>query len=172
VSTKNSSSHDSEIIPDAADFKFGIVVSEWNHEITNELFKGCKETLLKHSAKDENIFILHVPGSFELPQAGQTLIETKNVHALIALGCIIKGETRHDEFIAQAVANGLMNLNLKFGTPCIFGVLTTENLAQANERAGGKAGNKGIEAANTAIKMVSIIKSFTYKEPAGFRKQQ
>lgn len=169
MATKNLSSNSGNAVPDASGFKFGIVVSEWNHEITSELFKGCKETLLNHHAKDENIFVLHVPGSFELPQAGQTLIETKIVHALIALGCIVKGETRHDEFVAQAVASGLMNLNLKFGTPCIFGVLTTENMEQARARAGGKLGNKGVEAALTAIKMATLVKSITYKEPAGFR---
>ena len=153
---KNLSVYDPDAIPSAENMKFGIVVSEWNEEITGALQKGTYDTLLKHGVKAENIIIKHVPGSFELTLGAKLLVDYTEVNAVIALGCVIQGETRHFEFICQGVSQGITNLNLDYGIPVIFGVLTTDNLVQAKDRAGGKHGNKGDEAAITAIKMVAL----------------
>lgn len=137
-------------------FRLGIVVSEWNEEITNSLYKGAFETLIEAGFKKENIITKYVPGSFELPFGAQLMIENCDVDGVICLGCVIQGETRHFEFICNAVAHGITQVGLDFSKPVIFGVLTTENMKQAMERAGGKHGNKGVEAAFTAIKMMSL----------------
>jgi len=158
MATRDLSKYDFSSIPDAKDFKFGVVVSEWNYEITGSLLSGTLETLKKHGALDKNIIVKHVPGSFELTLGGQFFAEYTDVNAIILLGCIIQGETRHFDFICQGVTKGATDLNLKYGIPVIFGVLTTENKQQAVERSGGKLGNKGDEAAVTAIKMVSLHK--------------
>lgn len=160
MSTKDLSEYDFSSVPDATNFKFGIVVSEWNYEITGALAKGAVDTLKKHGALAENIILKHVPGSFELTLGGQFFAEYTNVNAIILLGCVIQGETRHFDFICQGVAKGATDLNLKFGIPVIFGVLTTENQQQALDRAGGRLGNKGDEAAVTAIKMISLQRDF------------
>ena len=139
--------------------RFGIVVSAWHEQITDALFLGCIETLSKHGGKEENMITTTVPGSFELPAGAQLIAETQNVDAIICIGCVIKGETKHDEYISNAVANGLVELNLKYNLPFIFGVLTPNNTTQAKERAGGKHGNKGVEAAISAIKMVQLKRS-------------
>tara|TARA_B100001057_G_C22841811_1_gene947391 strand:- start:614 stop:1111 length:498 start_codon:yes stop_codon:yes gene_type:complete len=138
--------------------KFGIVVSEWNNEITNALMSGAVETLLKYGAKKENIIIRNVPGSFELTLGAQTLAQIQNIDAVLCLGCIIQGETAHFDFICNAVAQGITTLNIKFHKPVVFGVLTTHTLQQAIDRSGGKHGNKGDEAAMTGIKMLDIIR--------------
>ena len=140
--------------------RIGVVVSAWNEEITEKLFEGCYETLTACGCKKENILRKNVPGSFELPTGAMFFAEYEDIDAVISLGCIIQGETRHFEFICQAVSQGLMNLSIKFGMPFIFGVLTTDNLQQAKERAGGKHGNKGVEAAETAIRMVALQQEF------------
>jgi 6,7-dimethyl-8-ribityllumazine synthase len=166
---KNLSSYDENNIPDASEMRFGIVVSEWNAPITHALYEGCYDTLIKQGAKPENIFSIQVPGSFELPAGARILSSQEKVDALICLGCVIKGETSHDEYINHAVANGLVNLSIASGKPCIFGVLTTNTEAQAEERAGGKHGNKGIEAAVTAIRMVALkTQPKASKAPIGF----
>ena len=147
--------------------KFGIVVSEWNYQVTGALARGAVETLKKHGVQDEDIYVKHVPGSFELTLGGQFFAEYTDVNAVILLGCVIQGETRHFDFICQGVAQGATNLNIKFNIPVIFGVLTTENQQQALDRAGGRLGNKGDEAAYTAIKMVALrndFKSGKYRE--------
>ena len=131
----------------------GIAVSAWNPEITNTLKEGAVEFLLNMGVRHKNIFIAEVPGSYELPQAALWLAAQKNIDAVITLGCVIQGETRHFDFICDACANGVMQVGLNTGKPCVFGVLTTDNLTQAKQRAGGKYGNKGIEAAETALKM-------------------
>lgn len=136
--------------------KFGIVVSEWNDQVTESLFTGAVETLLKHGVKKENIFRKNVPGSFELTLGAQWLAELQEIDAVICLGCVIQGETRHFDFICDAVAHGITNVGLKFNKPVIFGVLTPDTLQQALDRAGGKHGNKGDEAAITAIKMLGF----------------
>ncbi len=153
---KNLSSYDDSTIPAADEMIFGIVVSEWNAQITHALYEGCYDTLLKHGAKAENIFTMQVPGSFELPAGARLLVGKHNPDAVICLGCVIKGETNHNEYINQAVANGLVNLSIASGRPFIFGVLTPNDEQQALDRAGGKYGNKGVEAAVTAIRMAAL----------------
>ncbi len=156
---KNLSKYKFENAPDLKEARVGIIVSEWNHEITEAMFDGCDKTLKQLGAKKKNLHRINVPGSFELPAAAKMLVESKKLDAIICLGCIIKGETRHDEFISQAVANGMMELNLRYNIPFVFGVLTTENMEQAQDRAGGKLGNKGIEAAVSAVKMMMVKNS-------------
>jgi 6,7-dimethyl-8-ribityllumazine synthase len=155
MATKNLSEYDLSRVPSAVNMKFGIVVSEWNHKITFALAESAKITLKKHGAKEKNIKTMYVPGSFELPLGGQLLTESGDFDAIILLGCVIQGETRHFDFICQGVTQGTMALNLKYNIPFVFGVLTTANQEQAQARAGGNLGNKGVEAAITAIKMAA-----------------
>ena len=157
---KNLSVNEVSSIPNAAAFKFGIVCSEWNHEITNALKEGAVNTLLANGAKKENIIIREVPGSFELTLGAQFMAEATDVDAIICLGCVIQGETRHFDFICDAVAKGITDLNIEYNIPFIFGVLTPNNQQQALDRSGGKHGNKGDEAAVTAIKMLALRDSF------------
>ncbi|MDB5121595.1 MAG: 6,7-dimethyl-8-ribityllumazine synthase [Sphingobacteriales bacterium] len=143
-------------IPSAEHFRFGIVVAQWNAEITNALYRGAYDFLIKHHVAEENIFSVQVPGSYELTSGADMLLTVKQVNAVICLGCVIQGETRHFDFICNAVANGITQVSIKHNKPVIFGVLTTDNLEQAKDRAGGKHGNKGEEAAVTAIQMAEI----------------
>lgn len=156
TSLKNLSQYSAEKLPNISDKKFGIIVSEWNEQVTESLFLGTVETLFKHGAKKENLYRKNVPGSFELPLAAQWMAEEDQIDAVICLGCVIQGETRHFDFICDAVANGITQVGLKYGKPVIFGVLTPNDLQQALDRAGGKHGNKGDEAAITAIKMLGF----------------
>ncbi|MBP7731712.1 MAG: 6,7-dimethyl-8-ribityllumazine synthase [Bacteroidales bacterium] len=156
MATSNLSEYDSSNVPDAAMFKFGIVVSDWNNEITNSLLDGCIETLKKHGTTDDNIIIKHVPGSFELTLGAQLMAENEDIDAIICLGCVVQGETPHFEYICQAVSHGITQINLDYNLPVIFGVLTTNNIQQAKERSGGSRGNKGVEAAVAAIKMAAL----------------
>ncbi len=159
-SLKNLSDFSSfKTVPNAKAMHFGVVVSEWNAAVTDALYKGAFKTLLKYGAKDKNIVTLTVPGSFELVLGAQKIAAKKNIDAVICLGCVIKGETKHFDFICQAVANGIISLNVKHNKPVIFGVLTTNTAQQAKDRSGGKHGNKGDEAAVTAIKMVDLNKT-------------
>jgi 6,7-dimethyl-8-ribityllumazine synthase len=135
---------------------FGIVVAEWNDEITGALYEGAASCLLSHGVKKENIVRKNVPGSFELSLGGLWLAEDKKIDAVICLGCVIQGDTPHFDYICQAVAYGITHAGLKTKKPIIFGVLTTLNQQQALDRAGGKLGNKGEEAALTAIKMLNF----------------
>ena len=160
MATGDLSQYDISSVPSAENMKFGIVVAEWNLNITGALATGAVSTLKKHGALDENILVKYVPGSFELPLGGQYFAELENVDAVILLGCVIQGETRHFDFICDGVTQGTISLNLKYNKPFIFGVLTTENEQQALDRAGGIHGNKGDEAAVTAIKMVQLKNSF------------
>jgi 6,7-dimethyl-8-ribityllumazine synthase len=155
---QNLSFYDPETMPSADNMRMGIVVSEWNSQVTRALLEGAIGTLKKHGVNDNNIHVHYVPGSYELPQGAALLIDQLDVDAVICLGCVIQGETRHFEFICQAVSQGIMNLGLDSGIPVIFGVLTTDNITQALERSGGKHGNKGDEAAVTAIKMADLKK--------------
>lgn len=136
--------------------KFAIVVAEWNEEITEALYEGAFRALVEAGAKKKNIIRKNVPGSFELPLGALRMAEQKSIEAVIALGCVIQGETPHFDFISQAVALGIMEVNLKTRKPVAFGVLTTLNKKQAEDRAGGKFGNKGEEAAATVIKMLEL----------------
>ena len=166
---KNLSAFEGSDIPNAADMKFGIVWAEWNHGITSALMKGAQDTLLKHGAKPENIIAKTVPGAFELTLGAQYMAEFGNVDAIICIGCVIQGDTKHFDFICDAVAKGITNLNLKYNKPFIFGVLTVNTQQQAEDRTGGKHGNKGDEAAVTAIKMLDLKNSFElHKGKIGF----
>lgn len=141
---------------DISKFRFGIAVAEWNEQVTESLYSGAYQTLINAGATREHIERMNVPGTFELSLAGQWLAERGDIDAVICLGCVIQGETRHFDFICDAVANGITNVGLKYNKPVIFGVLTTDNMKQALDRAGGKHGNKGDEAAATAIKMLQV----------------
>jgi 6,7-dimethyl-8-ribityllumazine synthase len=158
TSLKNLSEFDSAAIPKGDKFSVGIVVSRWNEQITGALYKGAFDALIDAGVKPKNITTLYVPGTFELPLAAQYLAKKDKTDAVITLGCVIQGETRHFDFICDAAANGVMNVSLAHNKPVIFGVLTTNNLEQAQERAGGKHGNKGIEAAVTALQMIALKK--------------
>lgn len=156
---KNLSAYDINSIPDAGNMVFGIVVSEWNEKITKGLLEGAYTTLLKHGAKETNITVQFVPGAFELPLGAQTFYEKTNVDAVICLGSVIQGETKHFDFVCEGTAMGVKDVALKYNKPTIFGVLTDNTLQQAIDRSGGKHGNKGDEAAITAIKMVEMQRS-------------
>lgn len=143
-------------IPQGDRFKIGIVTAQWNAEITGALYHGAIELLAKQGVKPENIIDITVPGSFELTSGADIMLNKKDVDAVICLGCVIKGETPHFDFICNAVANGITQVAVKYNKPVIFGVLTTNTLEQAQERAGGKHGNKGEEAAVTALLMSNL----------------
>jgi 6,7-dimethyl-8-ribityllumazine synthase len=156
MATTNLSAYDPESVPDAGKMRFGIVVSDWNKDVTWSLLKGAVSTLRKHGAKDKNIIIKHVPGSFELTLGAQFLAEYEDPDAVICLGCIIRGETPHFTYICQGVTQGITQLNLDYNIPFVFGVLTTDIHEQAIARAGGEYGNKGDESAITAIRMAAL----------------
>lgn len=155
-SEKNLSTYSTENIKNISSKRIAIVVSEWNDTVTESLYEGAMETLLNNGATRNNIIRKNVPGSFELTLAAQWMAMDDAIDAVICLGCVIQGETKHFDFICDAVAHGLTNVALKFNKPVIFGVLTPNNQKQALDRAGGKHGNKGDEAAITAIKMLSF----------------
>lgn|SRR5574344_519388 len=153
---KNLSSYNKDDVPSGEKYSFGIVVADWNSDITYNLLDGAIKTLIENGTDERDILVQHVPGSYELPFGAAMMFSRKKFDAIICLGCIIQGETRHFEFIANAVANGIMNVSLKQEIPVIFGVLTTNTLLQAQERSGGRCGNKGVEAAITALKMAAL----------------
>jgi len=153
---QNLSKYDFSSVPDGSDLSIGIVIAEWNRVITEKLLEGACNTLEKHGVKAENIFIKRVPGSFELTYGARRMAETGEVNAVIILGCVIKGETPHFDYICSGVTQGITELNLMCDIPFIFGLLTTNDMQQAEDRAGGKYGNKGDEAAVTALKMAKI----------------
>ena len=170
TSLKNLSTYSEAHIPDGTSFKIGIVVSRWNHSITQALLEGCVETLLKHGVSEDSIYVEWVPGSFELPLGATALDQKHKVDAVICLGCVIKGETTHNEYINQSVASALMQLSLMKQKPFIFGVLTPNNEEQAHDRAGGRHGNKGVEAATTALEMVGLTKKMKQQDKTiGFK---
>ena len=158
MSTQNLSQYSD--VPNAAGMKIGIVVAEWNSEITFAMREGAVQTLREHGVKDDDIIVRHVPGSFELTAGTQLMAGYTSVDAIISIGCVIRGETPHFDYICQGVTAGLTQVSIDFEIPVIFGVLTTNNLEQALDRAGGKHGNKGVEAAVTAIKMVALKRDF------------
>ena len=155
TTNNNLSDFDKKSIPDSSKMKFGIVVSKWNDKITDNLFNGAYTTLIESGVLKNNIVKLEVPGSFELI-FGAKILSTKEVDAIICLGSIIQGETKHFDYVCQAVSNGIKDLNITLDIPVIFGVLTDNTMEQALNRSGGKHGNKGIEAAVTAIKMAHL----------------
>jgi len=156
MATTNLSHYDKTTIPNAKDFRFGIVVSEWNPEITRNLHKGAVNTLLDCGAKKENIISWDVPGSFELVFGCKKMLETHNLDAIIAIGNVIQGETKHFDFVCEGVTQGIVDLNIKYNNPVIFCVLTDNTKQQSLDRSGGKFGNKGIECAVAAIKMAAL----------------
>ena len=153
---KNLSHYDKATIPSAKEFRFGIVVSEWNEQITDALYQGAKEALIDCGALESNIVKWDVPGSFELTFGAKKMIETQALDAVIAIGSVIQGETKHFDFVCSATANGIKDLNVRYDVPVIFCVLTDNTLQQAIDRSGGKHGNKGTEAAIAAVKMAAL----------------
>lgn len=156
---KNLSHFEGSEIPNGKGMRIGIVVSEWNSAITGALFDGAVQVLVKNGVSKDDILIIKVPGSFELTMGAQFLCEDKSIDGVITLGCVIQGETRHFDFICDAVAHGITNVSLKYNKPVVFGVLTPNTLEQAQDRAGGKHGNKGDEAAVTVLKMIALKKT-------------
>ncbi len=153
TSLKNLSDYDPSSVPNASELSIGIVVAEWNMDINTKLLQGAVETLQKHGVKENNIIVNYVPGSFELTYGARIMAENYDVDAIIVIGTVIQGETPHFTYICQSVSYGMTELNLSYDLPFIFGLLTVNNKEQAMDRAGGKFGNKGVEAAVTAIKM-------------------
>lgn len=160
-SLKNLSDFSNIEIGDASPFRFGIIVSQWNVEVTGALYNGAYNLLLKQGAKEESILSVSVPGSYELPSAANIMLTHQKLDAVICIGCVIQGDTKHFDFICQAVATGITEVSIKHNKPVVFGVLTTNNLEQALDRAGGKHGNKGDEAAVTAIQMAALQKQLS-----------
>jgi len=156
-SEKNLSSNQADTDLRVSAFRFGLAVSEWNEQVTEAMYEGAIQTIVKMGANRESIVRLSVPGSFELPLAAQALAKRKDIDAVICIGCVIQGDTPHFDFICDAVANGISRVGLKYDKPIIFGVLTTTNMQQALDRSGGKHGNKGDEAGYTAVKMLLAL---------------
>ncbi len=156
----NLSDYDKNNIPNGADFKIGIVVSEWNDSITNNLLAGAKQALLENGVKEENIVVRHVPGAFELPLGAQWLCQDKTIDGVVAIGVVIQGETRHFDFVCEGATQGIMNVGLKYDKPVAFCVLTDNHIQQSIDRSGGKHGNKGIECAVACMKMIGLKKTF------------
>lgn len=145
----------------ASDWKIGIITARWNTEVTTNLTEGCVSHLKAEGVLDDNIIQISVPGTFEITVATKMLLQKyPSIHAIIGIGCVIKGETSHNEYINQSVASGLTQLGIISGKPCIFGVLTPNSMEQALDRSGGHHGNKGVEAASTAIQMIALKESF------------
>lgn len=159
---KNLSSYDRNNIPNGADYTIGIVVSEWNPSITENLLEGASSTLIENGVNPEHIIVHYTPGSFELPLASQWLLENDTVDAVIAIGSVIQGETKHFDFVCQATADGIKEVGLKFNKPAIFCVLTDNTMQQAIDRSGGRYGNKGVECAVACLKMLSLKSAIKY----------
>lgn len=154
----NLSNYDKSALPNATDFKIGIVVSEWNSEVTNGLLDGALQTLIDCGVSQQNISVHKVPGSFELI-FGAKKVQSSGVDAVITIGCVIQGETKHFDYVCAGVTQGIKDLNIQHTTPVIFCVLTDNNKQQSLDRSGGKHGNKGVEAAVTALKMIDFNRS-------------
>ncbi len=153
---QNLSGYDPTTVPDGSEWSVGVVVSEWNSEITGALLEGVRDTLLKHGVEESNIVIKTVPGSFELVYGAAVMVNDPCIDAVIALGCVIKGDTPHFDYICQGTTQGLAELNARAEIPVIYGLLTCNNMQQALDRCGGACGNKGIECAITALKMMAF----------------
>ena len=156
TANKNLSQYDKTQLPNAKDFRFGIVVSEWNDKITNGLYQGAYDALIDCGAMPEKIIKWNVPGSFELIHGAKKMIENQKVDVVIVIGCVIKGETMHFEFVCEGVTHGVKDLNIKYNVPTIFCVLTDNTEQQSIDRSGGIHGNKGVEAAVAALKMLQL----------------
>jgi 6,7-dimethyl-8-ribityllumazine synthase len=156
---KNLSEYNKETIPNSADFRIGIVVSEWNEQITLNLLKGAETALIDNGVSPENLLIKFVPGAFELPLGCQLMLENTDVDGIIAIGVVIQGETKHFDFVCSGTTQGIMDVNLKYGKPVAFCVLTDNTLQQSIDRSGGKHGNKGTECAVACLKMIGLKRS-------------
>lgn len=156
----NLSEYEFDTVPDAKGMKFGIVVSEWNFDITGKMMTGAIEMLKTHGVKEMDITVKYVPGSFELIYGANAMAISGEMDAVIVLGCVIKGDTPHFDYVCMGVTNGIADLNANGNTPVIFGLLTTDNIQQADDRCGGKLGNKGDECAIAAIKMANYSCKF------------
>lgn len=165
MSSKNKNlSETKKINANFSDIKIGVVTSDWNESITSALKSGCLDTLKNAGILEEQITCLEVPGAFELPFGARLLLSNQKLDGVVCLGCVIKGETSHDIYINQSVSNGIMQLSLTSGKPIIYGVLTPNDMEQALNRAGGKYGNKGVEAANTLLQLLQIQYSIKHKD--------
>ena len=154
----NLSEYDLNSVPSAQGMRFGIVVSEWNNNITGALLQGAYDTLTKHGASEEDITVMTVPGSFELVFGASQMVKSGKMDAAIAIGCVVRGDTPHFDYICEGTTQGLASLNERFDVPVTYGLLTCINMEQAQDRAGGTLGNKGDECAVTAIKMVDYYR--------------
>jgi 6,7-dimethyl-8-ribityllumazine synthase len=157
---RNLSEYNKEVIPSGADFKIGIVVSEWNDSITLNLLEGAKNALLENGVKEQNIIVRFVPGAYELPLGSQFMCKNETIDGVIAIGAVIQGETKHFDYVCEAATLGIKDVNLKFNTPISFCLLTDNTMQQSIDRSGGKHGNKGIECAIACLKMIALKKSF------------
>lgn len=156
TATHNLSDYDPSSVPSGAGRRFALVVSEWNHEITDALRQGARSTLLAHGVTEQDIVEVWVPGSFELAGGAQFLLERGGLDGVICLGSVVRGETPHFDYVCQATARGIMDVGLKYALPVIFGVLTDDTIQQARARSGGKHGNKGVDCAVAALKMAAL----------------
>ncbi|TNE30882.1 MAG: 6,7-dimethyl-8-ribityllumazine synthase [Bacteroidetes bacterium] len=156
TANKNLSNYDKNTMPNASSMRFGIVVSEWNEEITEGLFRGAYDTLIDLGVAPHNIIRENVPGSFELPFGAKCILESEKVDAVIAIGVVIQGETKHFDFVCSGVTQGIVELNNTYSAPTMFCVLTDMNIEQSRARSGGEHGNKGVEAAVAAVKMADL----------------
>ncbi|MBP3354020.1 MAG: 6,7-dimethyl-8-ribityllumazine synthase [Bacteroidales bacterium] len=156
MATTNLSAYDKSSMPDASKMKFAVICSEWNDKVTDALLKGACDTLMVNGVKEENIFVEYVPGTFELTFGAKRAMQFYRPDAVIVLGCVVRGGTPHFDYVCGGVTQGITSLNEEGTIPVIFGVLTTDDMQQALDRAGGSLGNKGDEAAVTAIKMAAL----------------
>lgn len=159
TANKHLSNYDKASLPEAHDFRFGLVVSDWNQQVTSSLLEGTLQTLIDCGVSNSNIEVMNVPGSFELIY-GSKIMQQQNFDAVIAIGCVIQGETKHFDYVCEGVTLGLKDLNILHDTPVIFCVLTDNTLQQSLDRSGGKHGNKGVEAAITALKMADLKRRY------------
>ena len=153
---RNLSHYDPATVPSGAGRRFALVVSEWNHAITDALRQGAHETLLKHGVKEADIVEAWVPGSFELAMGAQLLLERGGLDGVICIGSIVRGETPHFDYVCQGTTQGIAQVGLKYGVPVIFGVLTDDTMEQARDRSGGRHGNKGVDCAVAVLKMAAL----------------
>ena len=160
TANRNLSEYSKDTVPNGADYKVGIVVSEWNENITENLLQGAKETLLENGVPESNILLRYVPGAFELPLGSQLMLDHTDVDGVIAIGVVIEGETKHFDYVCQGATLGLTQVNLEYNSPVSFCVLTDRTMQQSIDRSGGKHGNKGTECALACLKMIALKKSY------------
>ncbi|MCF8414913.1 MAG: 6,7-dimethyl-8-ribityllumazine synthase [Crocinitomicaceae bacterium] len=167
---RNLSEYNKDFVPNGADFKVGIVVSEWNDAITLNLLKGAKEALIDNGVQEDNIIVRFVPGAFELPLGAQYFCEYSDVDGIVVIGVVIQGETKHFDFVCDGATQGIKDVNLKYNTPVAFCLLTDNNMQQSIDRSGGKHGNKGVECAIACLKMIDLKKQFKTTGKIGYSK--